>query len=226
MNACNFTFFFVTKYYKYHEAMPQTLPDFKGEFMDVDFDDILIKDNNPLVNSYKHYIKYKNEYLDNAFGLYMRYQKSALELSKLYEMQRIALSPSKIIYTYINAARARSLQALINGLIITQRERLDNFMSYIETLNKNKSSIPFDFTKEDIYKHTRNRDTSSVFSKDTLETIESGKRGRAASVMSLSVDMYKRTNKKKSSIRTVGSVESVGSNSRRKNIFSKLVSQR
>lgn len=202
--------------------MPQTLPDFKSDFMEIDFDDILIKNNNHLVNSYKHYIKYKNEYLDLAFNTFMRYQKSALELSKLYEMQRIQLSPSKVIYTYINASRVRSLQATINTIIVNQRERLANFMSYIETLNENKDNIAFDFTQEDIYKHTRtNRHASSVYSKEsfeTVDTIESGKRGRAASVMSLSVDLYKRTNKKKTSVKSMELAQN-----KRKNIFSKLV---
>ena len=199
--------------------MPQTLPDFKKEFMDIDFDDLLIKDNNPLVNSYNHYIKYKNDYLDRAFDTFMRFQKLALELSKLYEMERIQLSPSKVIFTYINASRVRTLQSAINTIIVSQREQLTNFITYIETLNENKNNISFDFTQEDIYKHIRgNRAAASVYSKESIETIESGKRGRAASVMSLSVDLYKRTNKKKTSVKSMDISEN-----KRKNIFSKLV---
>lgn len=175
--------------------------DFKKQFLDIDFDNILVEDNNHLVNSYDYYVQYKKAYVDTTFNVYIKYQRAALELSKLYEIQKVKLSDTKIIYTYINKKRRENLEKKLVELILSQRQRYANFMAYIENLNKIKDTITFDFLQEDIYRNKDNTKTSqSVYSK---ESIESGKKSKG-SIRSVSV--YKQKAKKK-------------------NIFAKLVSR-
>lgn len=182
---------------------------FKKEFLDIDFDDILNNENNPLVNSYDYYIKYKKEYLDESFKRFLKYQKTALELNKLYEIKNIKLSSTKVIYTYINKSRIEKLEKTISELIIAQRRIFSNFVLYVKYLNENQNNIHFDFMQEDIYKHTtvanNKKYSQSVLSKESIGSIESGKRSRG-SIRSVSIDLYRQKHKKE-----------------KRNIFSKLV---
>lgn len=118
--------------------------DFKSTFLNYNFDDILLNNNNPLLNSYDIYIQYKQKYIINARKNYDLYQKLIKEYNNLKKLQYQTPSQNVIIYTYISTDKLNDLSLKIKQLIKSQQQHLDNFLDYINHLNNNINSYIID----------------------------------------------------------------------------------
>ena len=118
--------------------------DFKSKFLNYNFDDILLNNNNPLLNSYDLYIQYKQKYIINARKNYDLYQKLIKEYNNLKKTQYQTPSQNVVIYTYISSDKLNDLSIKIKQLIKTQEQYLHNFLNYIEHLNNNINSYIID----------------------------------------------------------------------------------
>lgn len=114
--------------------------DFKSTFLNYDFDSILINNNNPLINSYDIYIQYKQKYIINARKNFDLYQKLLKEYLNLKKVEYQTPSSNVIIYTYIKSDKFNDIKLKIKNIIKDQQRSLDNFLNYINHLNKNVDS--------------------------------------------------------------------------------------
>jgi hypothetical protein len=118
--------------------------DFKSTFLNYNFDDILLNNNNPLLNSYDIYIQYKQKYIINTRKNYDLYQKLIKEYNNLKKLQYQTPSQNVVIYTYISIEKLNDLSLKIKQLIKIQQQHLDNFLDYINHLNNNINSYIID----------------------------------------------------------------------------------
>lgn len=114
--------------------------DFKSKFLNYNFDDILINNNNPLLNSYEFYIQYKQKYIINSRKNYELYQKLYKEYINLKKTEYQMPSTNVVIYTYISSDKLNDLCFKIKNLLKQQQKNLDNFLHYINHLNENVNS--------------------------------------------------------------------------------------
>ena len=70
------------------------IEEFKTDFIDVNFDEILLQNNNPLINS-NVYTNVKQKYFDETFYNYREYKMHLTELIQPLEIQ--ALTKKKIL---------------------------------------------------------------------------------------------------------------------------------
>lgn len=106
---------------------------FKQQFLDINFDNILIENNNDMVNSSEYYIAYKTEYLENTHNNLTKFtelSKQFNELSDNYTIQN-----NKYSYTFVDKSIYNSLNNELKKLLIEQRELYNNFLKYIQFLN-------------------------------------------------------------------------------------------
>lgn len=168
---------------------------YREKFIDYNFDNLLIQNNNHLANSYEYYIKPKENYITESEALYKIYNNYDIELSKLLEIQNTILTPFKRVYTFVDTDAIKNLKTNLKNIYLEQQSKFKNFLIYIDYLNKNHEKIKSD---EYIQDYVPKRPSS-------IRSISSIK----------SFDSVKRT----------PSIKSLDSSKRRKNIFSKLVSK-
>lgn len=111
-----------------------SLDDFTEQFINIDFDNYLIEQNNNLVNSNDIYLLYKNEYIKITKE---NYNKLSLLLKQYISLNNnyIITDNNKYIYHYIDNNEHKNLNIIIKDLIISQKKSLDNFINYITFLN-------------------------------------------------------------------------------------------
>lgn len=121
--------------------------DFFKQFIDVDFDNILLQNNNPLFNSDEHYFKYKRQYLDEAYQNKETYEQIIDELQLLQSTQLVRKSATKVIYTFVDTDRIKVLKQNKKNIMFSQRQRLENFLHYLNQLNIDNAQQPTVQTK-------------------------------------------------------------------------------
>lgn len=109
--------------------------DFYNMFININFDNILLETNNPLVNSKEYYLNYKRTYFDQTNKNYSKFLRINAELQKLKNLQYNILN-NKYYYTYLDQKQLDSLKNDLKIIIISQKESFNNFKHYVETLNK------------------------------------------------------------------------------------------
>jgi len=114
--------------------------DFKTEFV-IDFDDILIRNDNPLVNSYEHYIKYKNNYLEETELAMQMYTNATRDLDQHVGKQYIRKTPSKVLFTNVDNVLITELKHQRKEILKQQQHRLSQFMQFINKLNEDYVKI-------------------------------------------------------------------------------------
>lgn len=129
--------------------------DFKSKFLNCDFDNILLNNNNPLLNSYDIYIQYKQKYIINARKNYDLYQKTIKEYNNLKKLEYQTPSENIIMYTYVSFDKLNELSLKIKKLIKDQQLYLDNFLHYINHLNENLDSYIINSSKS-VIKRNKN----------------------------------------------------------------------
>lgn len=107
---------------------------FDSEFVNVDFDSILTRCNNPLANSNEKYLVFKQKYLDETY-------KNKHEFEMLNEKAKVMQNPSiesklnRITYVVYDKDLFNKLQFEAKSIVYKQRQLLDNFVHYVHTLN-------------------------------------------------------------------------------------------
>lgn len=107
--------------------------DFQTEFLSIDFDDILLQGNHSMLNSYEHYIQFKNKYFTEALDNYGQFQQLQNYFISLH--QSLDNTESKVTFVYVDKQVLQDVQQQMNNLILKQRRLLNNMKHYLITLN-------------------------------------------------------------------------------------------
>jgi hypothetical protein len=119
-----------------------SLEKFFSDFIDINFDNILIEQNNKLVNSDKHYLQFKNNYVNETTKNYVtlkeilpKYNLLANNYSKEF-IDRDTASTTKHYYNYINTSELDQLNNQIKEIYIKQKNIYTSFIAHLDFLNK------------------------------------------------------------------------------------------
>jgi hypothetical protein len=104
-----------------------------NEFI-INFDQLLIDCNNPIINSYDKYGKYKKEYINFIEETMKQFDTLKNELEIINPS--IENSPKRFYYTFIDKEKERTVKNQIKNLILQQKQYYQNFINYIMYLNK------------------------------------------------------------------------------------------
>jgi hypothetical protein len=115
--------------------------DFKQEFLSISFDNILIEHNNPLINSYEHYIIYKQQYIRSSKQNMDSYIQLYTELQTILEQQNIKTSDSRFSFVFTEPNHILNLKTQLKNILIQQRKLLSNFMHYLQILNSDYEKL-------------------------------------------------------------------------------------
>uniref|UniRef100_A0A6C0H6C4 Uncharacterized protein n=1 Tax=viral metagenome TaxID=1070528 RepID=A0A6C0H6C4_9ZZZZ len=110
---------------------------FQELYLDVNFDQLLIATNNPLINSSEYYLTYKQNYIQMTQANLEQYNDIYHQYTQLLATQHQHLAPNKVIFTIINTNQLHTLGQELKNILILQRQLLHNFCSYIDYLNHN-----------------------------------------------------------------------------------------
>lgn len=144
--------------------------DFYNMFININFDNILLETNNPLVNSKDFYLNYKKTYFDQTNKNYSKFLRINAELQKQKQLQ-YNTSNNKYYYTYLDQKQLDSLKNDLKIIIISQKELFNNFKHYVETLNKDTNL--FQNTSD------KKRGILSFFNKSKTKTNSTLKRSKS-----------------------------------------------
>jgi len=115
--------------------------DFKKTFIDIDFDDMLLRNNNPLINSDDHYLKYKQNYKTTSLANFETYTDLQRQLASLGNLQFHKPTATKYIYTHIKSDKLDTVHREISSLLQRQNKLFEQFTNYITFLNNNFNKI-------------------------------------------------------------------------------------
>jgi hypothetical protein len=111
--------------------MNYDLDRFKKDFIDIDFDDMLIQQNNELVNSNNHYLQHKDDY-------FLKTNINYTNFKKLYEKYSVYMNNhvedhlnKKFRYTYVNKETLNSINEQLKTILLEQRTLYKVFIDYI-----------------------------------------------------------------------------------------------
>lgn len=107
--------------------------DYYAQYININFDEILLENNNNLVNSEEFYLMYKKDYFDQTSQNFEKYKKWETELKALTNFN--LSEPTKYKYVYTDITKVELLKQQLKNLIIAQNKLLDNFYHYITLLN-------------------------------------------------------------------------------------------
>lgn len=111
---------------------------FREQFI-ADFDQLLLDQNNPIINSYELYGKYKDNYLQLTEKNWLKYEKIDGELQSLKNHYSNPTS-NRFTYKYVDHDKLNKLNLEAKNIIIEQRKHHKNFLNFIVTLNKESST--------------------------------------------------------------------------------------
>jgi hypothetical protein len=111
--------------------------EFYQKFVNVDFDKLLLDNNNELIQSETKYLKHKKDYLNTAQENFILYKKYNDELVKLTDEQ-YTVKNNKYTYIYVDEEKVNGLKLSLNKILKEQTENFENFKHYLEMLNKDK----------------------------------------------------------------------------------------
>lgn len=115
--------------------------DFKKDFLSIDFDNILIENNNPLINSYDHYIKYKQQYIRSTKHNIDSYTSIYNELISILEKQNTKSSDYRFSFVFIDETHISNLKTQLKEILFQQRKLLSNFIHHLYTLNSDYEKL-------------------------------------------------------------------------------------
>lgn len=107
--------------------------DFASEFLYINFDNILMQNNSPFLESDQLYIKYKEEYLSQTMKNYTAY-KELLSLLQSFQPP-LSSTPSKIVYTFTDNNQIENIRSQIKSLFLHQRTLYTNFLDHVNKLS-------------------------------------------------------------------------------------------
>lgn len=116
--------------------------DFYSQYININFDEILIENDNELVTSQRVYLDFKREYFDKSMINYNNFKKYSSELEEMQDdnnqVQQVGTR-----YTYIWKDRnlIEQKRKQIKNIVIEQERLLNNFHHYITLLNANPQAF-------------------------------------------------------------------------------------
>lgn len=108
---------------------------FKSEFMDYNFDEMLLERNNPLINSNEKYLYWKNMYLKDTMNNYEKFTNLLENFSNNNYSISKTNNTTKHIFKYINPITSETINTEIKTLLVVQRQIYKHFIDYINFLN-------------------------------------------------------------------------------------------
>lgn len=108
--------------------------DFESEFVNVDFDSILTRCNNPLANSNEKYLIFKQRYLDETYKNKHEFEM-LIEKAKVMQNPSIESKPNRISYVVYDQDLFKQIQFEAKSIVYKQRQLFNNFVHYVNTLN-------------------------------------------------------------------------------------------
>lgn len=115
--------------------------DFTKEFLLYDFDKLLVEKNNPLINSRKYYISYKQNYIKQTKANLQQFKNIKNEFDKLIKTEFQKPSDTSYLYCYIDNNRKTELQNELKVLIQKQRKNVKILIEHINILNENMNKL-------------------------------------------------------------------------------------
>ena len=114
-----------------------SLDKFSLDFKDVDFDNLLIEQNNVLVNSNQHYLELKKDYLQKTqenFTTLSNTLDAFYELVDNYKKHKQG-NTTRHHYNVVNQNTIESLNIQIKTILDNQRTIFSIFINYINFIN-------------------------------------------------------------------------------------------
>ena len=105
--------------------------DFKKQYIDFDFDELLTIHNNPLVNSFDHYLKYKQQYMSETLHNFASHKKLQKQVQQFQESHH----DNAIHYRFIDDNTLDTLKTELKSITVQQSKLFNNFVNYIQFLN-------------------------------------------------------------------------------------------
>lgn len=152
--------------------------DFKKEFIDIEFDQLLLRFNNHYIND-SIYTDYKNKYLSNTKLNEISYNELVENILYLEREELTEHSPNKFIYFIYDKNKLYDLKRQCKTLVINQRNDLKFFLHYIDSLNERfikdtrdtRDTISIKSNKSDGGSIKSNKSKKSYKSKKNKKTI-------------------------------------------------------
>jgi len=119
---------------------------FKCDFLDCNFDNMLIEEDNELLNSNEHYIDYKNEYIKQTNINHKKLDKLLKKFNILNNFYTKTCD-CKYVYHFIDNHTKEKLNNEIKNIHLYQRKLYTNFINHIEFLNNAKNTTVNDTVK-------------------------------------------------------------------------------
>lgn len=107
--------------------------EFRNTFINVDFDEIFINNNNELVN-HPEYLKIKQDYLNQTNENFNKF-KHLLEEYNLI-VNNYTVKNNKYTYMHIDEEKLDFLNDELKNLKLKQQKLLANILNFIKVLNK------------------------------------------------------------------------------------------
>ena len=108
------------------------------QYLNFDFDKILLDNNNELIGSEEIYLKHKRNYFQKAQDNFLLYKKLNAELSKLTDSQ-YTVKDNKYIYIYVDQRRVDKLNSEAKRILSEQMTAFENIKNYLYSLNDDKN---------------------------------------------------------------------------------------
>jgi len=113
-----------------------SLERFKEKYLEVNFDNYLLEENNQYVNSNEHYLELKNDYFIKTRENFNRF-KALLEIYGSYKNNyKINEEGSEHIFIYMDQSKKKNINKELKDIILDQNRNLDCLMSRIKLLNE------------------------------------------------------------------------------------------
>ena len=126
--------------------------DFTNEFLAYDFDKILLETNNPLINSHKYYLIFKQEYIKTTKLNLQKYKNLVNELDKISNNKFKQPDETTYIYSYVNKDRENELKHEIKTIVLNQRTHIKKLIEHVNKLNVDMVKL----SSETTYKNSKN----------------------------------------------------------------------
>jgi hypothetical protein len=116
------------------ESYLYTSEQFKQTFLNIDFDNFFIENNNNIINSNDLYLQYKSEYLKKTSDNLEKYTQLFKTFNQLSSNYNI-VNNNKYSYTFIDKNEYKKTNKILKELLLEQRQLYNNFMTYVQFLN-------------------------------------------------------------------------------------------
>jgi hypothetical protein len=110
--------------------------DFYSQYININFDEILMESNNHLINSQNVYLTYKQQYFNESLKNHDLFKKYKKELEKLQESETITV-PNKYLFVYKDTQVIEQTKQNLKNVVLSQEKLFNNFYHYITLLNTN-----------------------------------------------------------------------------------------